>query len=231
MNIKKKISYLFVKNIYGDHNSKTNVKIAINNLIKEIPSDGSGLNVGAGNTFFDKRIKNLDIEKNNTIDIVGSVESIPIEKNKLDVIFCQEVLEHVKNPEIALSEMYRVLKPGGKLFLQVPFIIGYHPCPNDYWRFSDEGLKYIVLKNNFKIKHQEQTVGPATGFYRIAVEFFAILFSLPLPFLYKPLKGIFALLFYLVKYLDIIMIFSKESSRIAGGHFVICEKPKKKPFN
>ena len=124
-----------------------------------------------------------------------------------------------------MQEMFRVLKPGGKLFLQLPFIIGYHPCPNDYWRFTNQGLRCLVEESEFNFLSLKQTVGPATGFYRISVEFFSILCTIPVPFLYRLFKGFFALIFFPIKYLDLVMNFSKQSFRIAGGYYVICDKP------
>lgn len=218
------IKYYFIKTIYGDHNSSNNVKKAIKKVLNDMPENGIGLNVGAGRTSIDPRVKNLEISGGENIDYVGKAESIPLSENSLDLIICQEVLEHTEDFKAALHEMYRVLKPGGQLYLQTPFIIGYHPCPNDYWRFTNEGINSIVLEANFKIIDNGESVGVATGFYRIGVEFFSILFSLIVPLLYKPLKAIFAFLFYPIKWLDSILSFSKESYRISGGFYIICKK-------
>ena len=73
--------------------------------------------------------------------------------------------------------MYRVLQEGGTLYCQLPFIIGYHPGPTDYWRFTKEGIRELVEHAGFVCEEVEIAVGPATGFYRIAVEFFAIVMS------------------------------------------------------
>lgn len=48
--------------------------------------------------------------------IVGCAEAIPFENSLADIVLCNQVLEHVKNPEKAVSEMYRLLKPGGILY-------------------------------------------------------------------------------------------------------------------
>ena len=219
-----KIQYHFIKKIYGDHNSSRRVIKALTKIIKEMPEDGLGLNIGAGLTYIDPRIKSLDIEKGENIDFVGKAESIPLSDESLDLVICQEVLEHIQEPWKAMKEITRVLKPEGRLYLQVPFIIGFHPCPNDYWRFTSEGIKQVVLESQFVILESGESVGSATGFYRITVEFFSILFSIILPFMYKPFKALFALLFYPVKWLDPLLFISKESYRISGGYYVICAK-------
>lgn len=58
-------------------------------------------------------------------------------------------MEHVENPFKAVEELYRVLKPGGKVLVSIPFIWPYHAASRykDYWRFSEDGLR--VLFNKF----------------------------------------------------------------------------------
>jgi len=67
-------------------------------------------------------------------------------------------------------------------------------------------------------------VGPSTGFYRISVEHFAILGSLPSQMLYIPLKAAFSALFYPLKWLDFLTARSPQSDRIAGGYYVLATK-------
>ena len=55
-----------------------------------------------------------------------NVQEIPFEESTFDVIFCNHVLEHVDDDKKALSELKRVLKPGGWAILQVPF---FYPLP------------------------------------------------------------------------------------------------------
>lgn len=220
----EKIQYFFVKKIYADHNNSKAVKQAMCRMLESIPTNGKGLNIGAGKTKIDSRIKNMEILPETGIDYVGSVEDIPIDSNEFDIIICQEVLEHVKNPWKAVQEIQRVLKKDGLAYIQLPFTIGFHPCPNDYWRFSKEGIEELVRSSNMKIIDSGITVGSATGFYRIAVEFFSILFSLPIPPIYKPAKAFFSIALFPIKLLDPLFALSKEKDRITGGYYIICQK-------
>ena len=220
----EKIKYFYIKWIYADHNSTKRVIRAIESLLFKMPEDGCGLNIGAGRSKIDSRFKNLEIEAGENIDYVGSVESIPLPDESIDLVITQEVLEHVADPNLAMKEIYRVLKPGGVAYIQLPFIIGYHPCPNDYWRFTHEGIEELAANSGLTHIETGITVGPATGFYRISVEFWSILFSTIIPIIYKPLKAVFSLLLYPIKLLDYPMMFSEQRNRIAGGYFVICEK-------
>jgi len=86
---------------------------------------------------------------------------IPEESNKLDYILSTQVLEHVPNPETHLSECFRLLKPGGKLFLTTHGSYEDHGSPYDYHRWTVEGLKYDLQKTGFEVLSIEKlTTGP-----------------------------------------------------------------------
>jgi SAM-dependent methyltransferase len=77
-------------------------------------------------------------------DIVGDIHCLPFENNSKEAILCLAVLEHVENPIKAMSELHRVLKPGGRLLIYVPFLYYYHAHEGyygDYWRFTIDTLK------------------------------------------------------------------------------------------
>lgn len=219
------IQHFFVKKVYADHNETLRVRRTIDTLLALMPENFRGLNIGAGKTRLHPSIDNMEISAAEGIDLVGSVLDIPVSDACYDLVMSQEVLEHVEDPKTAVAEMFRVLKPGGgMLYLQIPFIIGYHPCPHDYWRFTHEGILELVKSAGFKVVDSGVTVGPATGYYRILVEFCAIIASILWYRLYKPCKLIAALFFYPLKWLDPFLIRSLECHRISGGYYVVCRK-------
>jgi SAM-dependent methyltransferase len=76
-------------------------------------------------------------------DIVGDIHKLPFPDASEEAIICMAVLEHVENPLLAMDELYRVLKPGGYLFIYVPFLYYYHAAPGyygDFWRFTKDTL-------------------------------------------------------------------------------------------
>lgn len=82
-------------------------------------------------------------------DIVGDIHDIPLKNESIDAIFCLAVLEHVEDPFKAVSEMHRVLKPGGKILIYVPFLYYYHAHEGyykDYWRYTYDGLEVLARK-------------------------------------------------------------------------------------
>lgn len=89
----------------------------------------------------------LDISPFPDVDIIADIQNMPhVESEKFDTIICTQVLEHVPNPFDAIDEIYRVLRPGGVLLITVPFLNNYHMEPNDYWRFTEYGLKNLLKK-------------------------------------------------------------------------------------
>lgn len=77
---------------------------------------------------FLKRFKKLEHLDYNTLDIespiadiIADLTDLPFVENTFDMIICNHVLEHIPKDKLAMSEIYRVLKPGGMAILQVPY--------------------------------------------------------------------------------------------------------------
>ena len=85
------------------------------------------------------------------IDRFGTAYDIPAEDGEFDSALCTAVLEHLEEPELAITECHRVLKRGGVTIYSVPFIWHLHEEPRDFYRFSKYGLKYLFEKAGFEI--------------------------------------------------------------------------------
>jgi len=77
---------------------------------------------------------------------------IPFMDQTFHGVLCTEVLEHVPKPQELLEEINRVLVPGGKLIISVPFIYREHEEPYDFTRFTKFGLENILIANGFSVK-------------------------------------------------------------------------------
>ena len=86
---------------------------------------------------------------------------LPIESGIADTVISISVLEHLHNPQLMISESYRILKDGGYIVLQVPFQWWIHEAPYDYFRYTPFGLKYIFEKSGFL----DVTIEPQSGFF------------------------------------------------------------------
>ncbi len=80
---------------------------------------------------------------------VGFAEQIPAADGEADGVLFNQVLEHVADPDLALAEVSRILKPGGFFFGSVPHISPVHLEPYDYRRYTDLGLRQLLEKHGF----------------------------------------------------------------------------------
>lgn len=71
-----------------------------------------------------------------------------VPSDRFDLIVCTEVLEHTLNPFLAVTEMRRILKPGGFVLISTPFNFRIHGPLPDCWRFTEHGLKALFSSEN-----------------------------------------------------------------------------------
>jgi SAM-dependent methyltransferase len=91
----------------------------------------------------------------------------PFDDASYDGVICNQVLEHVFNPDQFLHEISRVLKPGGDLLLTVPFVWDEHEQPWDYARYSSFGLKSLLVRNGFVVVEQRKTNADARVLFQL----------------------------------------------------------------
>ena len=98
-----------------------------------------------------KRFLKIDIGRNKNADIsIKENQSLPLKNNSAEVVLSTQVLEHVNNLPLYLSEASRILKKNGFLLLSTHGIWPYHPSPFDYYRFTSIGLRKEVEKYGFR---------------------------------------------------------------------------------
>jgi len=95
------------------------------------------------------------------LDIRGDLEQLPLRARSIDAILCLVVLEHARDPRRVLVEFARVLKPGGRLILVVPFLWEEHQIPHDYFRFTRYGVRLLFENLPFKL----DLLQPIGGFF------------------------------------------------------------------
>jgi SAM-dependent methyltransferase len=95
----------------------------------------------------------LDIEKRVPgVNFVGDMRNMDmLAIGSYDTVFASEVLEHIPQPDRAIADVYRVLKPGGKFILTVPYLSRLHEEPHDYFRYTRYGLQSLLESNGFRV--------------------------------------------------------------------------------
>lgn len=109
-------------------------------LIVGCGEGGEGLE-GFSEEFMNNNVLGPDIWETNFTTFLGDIHTLPVADGSFDAIVCQAVLEHIEQVELALQEIHRVTVQGGYIYLDVPFLQGYHSLPTDYWRFTEYGLE------------------------------------------------------------------------------------------
>jgi SAM-dependent methyltransferase len=95
----------------------------------------------------------LDVDRGvQNVDFVADAQDMaPVPSDAYDMVMSSQVLEHVREPERALAEMWRVLRPAGTLILTVPFLSRLHEEPFDFYRFTTYGLRFLLERARFEI--------------------------------------------------------------------------------
>lgn len=139
---------------------------AITSLLPKL--NGKVLDVGCGNKPYQTYCKNitkyigleLDTENNRAnkkADYYYDGINFPFDDKQFDSVLCNQVLEHVFNPNKFLSEINRILKADGKIVLSVPFVWDEHEQPYDFARYSSFGLKHLFENHGFEIISTQKT--------------------------------------------------------------------------
>ena len=85
------------------------------------------------------------------LDHVTDLQRTGLPSAQYDSIFCTQVLHALPEPELALREIARLLKPGGAAILSVPHLVWLHNEPHDYWRFTGHGLRHLLEKAGLRL--------------------------------------------------------------------------------
>ncbi|HJX26908.1 MAG TPA: class I SAM-dependent methyltransferase, partial [Thermoanaerobaculia bacterium] len=109
------------------------------------------------------RVIGVDIHPGLNVDVVGDAHGMSrfLRAGSVDAVLSASVLEHLQAPWLLAAEINRVLKPGGLVYHQVPGAWPAHAQPNDFWRFSAEGLRVLFGPDSgFEVREASDS-GPA----------------------------------------------------------------------
>jgi len=177
------------------------------------------LNLGSGVGLFDHILAphlqpiNLDVQTQGRVDVLADAHALPFPDESLDGIFSNAVLEHVQRPWRVAEEIHRVLRPGGKVFINVPFLNVIHDT-HDYFRFTDRGLD--ILFSRFRKIDGGVSGGPSSFLAPFLVEY--LLYFVPGQYLKGLVQPLLRLFVWPLKYLDL-AIRRNPNLRIAADAF------------
>ena len=150
------------------------IEDTVGTFANELPANARVLDAGAGECqyadhFRAFRYTALDLGIGDTswsyqrLDVLGDLASMPFEDHTFDAALNIVTLEHVSDPAGVLAELYRCLKPGGRLLLITPLEWEEHQQPHDYFRYTRYGLEHLARKVGFT----DVRIDAVGGFFRL----------------------------------------------------------------
>ncbi|HEY9688068.1 MAG TPA: methyltransferase domain-containing protein [Coleofasciculaceae cyanobacterium] len=195
-------------------------------FVNDLGPNANVLSIGAGVLRLKGNVTHLDYELYPHLEVVGDAQHLPFPENSFDGVVCETLLEHVLEPEQVIAEMLRVLKPGGKCYVMMPFMYGFHAAPSDYQRFTHRGLLHRT--RDFETEQLKVVCGPTSALICVLMEWLALLFSFGSQKPYQILSLGFMVLLSPLKLLDFALSYHPEAVRIASVFLFIGKKPEPK---
>jgi len=171
----------------------------------------------------DAKVVCVDIEDGPGVDLVADIHDLHmVASDSVDFATSVSVLEHVRYPQKVMKEIFRIVKPGGIIYINVPFVFPFHADPDDFYRFSYQGIR--ILCEDFECIDSGFNRGPASTMHHLLVHFMAILFCFNTKTLYGINVDIFKWLFFWIKYLDKFVAHYQVAYVIHAGSYFIGRK-------
>ncbi|WP_246525588.1 class I SAM-dependent methyltransferase [Geomobilimonas luticola] len=133
---------------------------AFNSIFEGDDDDRLFLSVGGGPQRPHPALVNLNIGPFPNVDIIADAHQLPYGDESVDAIYCEAVLEHLQEPKNAIAEMWRVLKPEGRVYAITPFLQAYHGYPYHFQNYTLTGHTYAFESLGFDIVASGPCVGP-----------------------------------------------------------------------
>ena len=103
------------------------------------------------------RVVGFDVYGSSATQFIADAHQIPLARESVDAVLVQAVLEHVLDPDGVVAEIHRVLRPGGLVYAETPFLQQVHAGPYDFVRYTSSGHRYLFRA------FEEIAAGPVAG--------------------------------------------------------------------
>jgi SAM-dependent methyltransferase len=153
---------------------ETSIEAAVQRFADSLDRNARVLDAGAGEAqyahlFSRQRYFAVDLGIGDAawnyrrLDCIADLQAIPLATASCDACLNVVTLEHVREPRQVISELARVLRPGGRLLLIVPHEWEVHQAPHDFYRYTSHGVQYLLSHAGFA----PITIEPVGGFFRL----------------------------------------------------------------
>jgi SAM-dependent methyltransferase len=141
--------------------SRKRLRAVVARFAKATPPGALVLDAGAGPGMYRRLFDHATYEaadfaqlpsRYTPLDYVCDLTAIPVEDGRFDRIVCTQVFEHLPEPDRAAAELFRVMRPGGRLLLTAPFMFHEHQKPYDFYRYTRYGMRAVVERAGFEVE-------------------------------------------------------------------------------
>src|SRR6185295_19406749 len=107
-------------------------------------------------------------------DVVGDVQRLPFRDASIDLVYATGLFEHVADERAVIAEIARVLKRGGRVHVEVPFLEQYHEDPIDCRRMTAPGLELEMRSFGFETEASGAHIGPTVTLLNTTARWWAL---------------------------------------------------------
>jgi len=173
------------------------------------------------------RVVVSDVVLGPNVDVICDGMDLPLGSDSIDCVLLLAVLEHVLDPAKVVSEVRRVLRDGGLVVADTPFMQPVHMRQYDFTRFTDLGYRWLF--RDFEEVSRGVSVGPASGLvWSVMYLFRSLGWSRGSSLV---LATIARLLFFWIKYLDLLIARRPSARDAAAGLYFVGRKASAPPIS
>jgi len=178
---------------------------------------GNGAKVadlGAGGRRLTPTTVTVDFVDCGDTDVIADLHHLPFRDGELDGVVCTGTLEHVEDASRVLAEICRVVRPGGVIHIEVPFLQPFHADPHDYRRWTLSGLRRECAGRFLEELASGVHMGPSVTVAWVVTEYLDLLLPGPLG---SAASVSARFLLWPLRFLDRRLIHRPASHRLASG--------------
>jgi SAM-dependent methyltransferase len=200
----------------------------IQSVLRRVGPNARIVDLGAGGRRISPRTVCVDFLPFDQTDLIADVHRLPIRDGVADLVVATGLIEHVDDDRAVLSEVARVLRPGGLVHIELPFLQQYHEDPIDCRRFTVQGLERELRRVGLEPVHSGPHIGPTVTMITLAAYYASLWFEGKSQASKAVSTGVFfacSALFWPFKFLDSILVHKRSAHRLAFGVFCTAQKP------
>jgi len=135
------------------------------------------VDLGAGGRRISQDTVAVDFVAGPDTDVVGDVQRLPFRDGSIDLVFATGLFEHVEDERAVIAEIRRILRTGGLVHVEIPFLEAYHEDPIDVRRLTADGLDRAMRREGFRTLRRGGHIGPTVALVSLAARWSALWFE------------------------------------------------------